>query len=241
MLAGELCAVPLQEVVGGAAYAGRGGEDVQATLAAVLLIVDGPADADEGEEDEGEDLEEVGGVGEQRVDGEAEVGAEEEDGDEGGEDLGGEEELATEPDEGLGCGVRAGVAGGGCGQGDDRHDDGGYQGSVERAAEVGEQGLAAAGEDEAGQRGDDGAGQEAREAEGGGAFEGSAAGVGAEPEGVAGEADVVVGNEGGGAAAAVGAVVEVPELGLPGAEPVRAVGGGDERGHQVQDSTVWFG
>ena len=68
VFAEELGAVPLQQIVGGAADAGGRGKQMQALLAALLLIGEGPAQAEQRVDDEEEDLQDVRGIGEERVD-----------------------------------------------------------------------------------------------------------------------------------------------------------------------------
>ena len=72
-----LGAVPLEQIARRAADASGRVKAAEAVLAALILIEEGPAQTEEREENEGEDLNDVGGEGRRGVEGTRDVGAEE--------------------------------------------------------------------------------------------------------------------------------------------------------------------
>ncbi len=75
LFAGQLGAVPLEEIVRGAAYTGGCSKRVEALLATLFLIAEGPAQAEEREDNEEEDLKYVPGVRQCRMEGLADIRA----------------------------------------------------------------------------------------------------------------------------------------------------------------------
>ncbi len=246
--AGELGAVPLEEVAGGAADAGGGGEGAETDFAAPFAVGDGPAEGDEGEEDEGEALEEVGGEGVRGGEGGGEVGAEKEGGEEQEEEFGGEEELTPEPEEGVAGGWLAKGTAASDGEGDEEDEGGGEGGAGEEIGKTCGDGARAAVQGEAHEGGEEAETEELCEAEGGGAAQDAVPAFAAKPEGVAEEAGGEVGGgpgisptSGGAERGPGGPVAFMPELGLPGAAPVGAIGGGNEAAGQAEEGAVDFG
>ena len=205
-------------------------------LAALVLVAEGPDEAGDGAEGEDEALKDVGGEGEAREERETKIDAEQEGEHEEQSDLSGEEELTAEPGESFAGGALVDVAAGGCGEGDG-HDDGRLD---EEASEVrcdeSAEWLPATGGD-ADERGDAAESSERCEAEERGAGVGAAPALGAEPESVAEEA----GGETGKIVDATAAVVHVPELGVPVAAPVVAVGNWDEARAEAEEKLVGCG
>jgi hypothetical protein len=68
MFAGQLGTVPLQQIVRGATYAGGGSKRVKTMLAALLLVKEGPAKADQREDDKEDDLKQLRGIRQRRMD-----------------------------------------------------------------------------------------------------------------------------------------------------------------------------
>lgn len=98
LLAAEFGAVPFKKIVRRTAHACRCGEGVQALLAALLLVAEGPAQTDQRNEDERENLEEVGGVRQRGVYRPTEVVAQQKRESEDFRDLHGKEELPLDPE-----------------------------------------------------------------------------------------------------------------------------------------------
>lgn len=243
--AAEFGAVPFEEVAGGAADACRSGERAEAVFAALLLVGKRPAEGEQGEKNEREDLEEVGRErvwgGDRLRDGGAEEKREQK---EEGE-LGGKEALAAEPegrDDGGGGFRRAAM---GDREGDKDDEYGGEGDAGEEAGEAKREGVQAGVEGDGEDGGEEAEGAEGAEAEQGGAAEELPGAMGAQPEGVS---DETGGEAGCGPRAAVagdvafaqGLVALVPEFGLPRAVPVGAVGGGhDAAGDAEQGAVGW--
>lgn len=177
--AGELGAVPLEEVAGWSADAGGGGERAEAVFAAGFLVCEGPAEGDEGEEDEREDLDEVCGEGVGRGERGGEVGAEEEGEEKEKVEFGGEEELAFEPDDDAGgCGL-VGVTAGSDGEGHKDDECGGEGDAWGEICEAEGEGVRAGVESEADASGEEAEAEEGGEAEDGCAAEDAVGGFGA--------------------------------------------------------------
>ena len=222
-----LGAVPFQEVVGGAADARGGLEREEAMLAAIFLVVEGPAEAGDGEDGGEEGLADVEREGELGVERLAEVDADEEGEQEHERGLQEEEDLAAQDGEGAVGVVDVAARGGGEG---DEDDQGGFeQETAPGRGELEGKLLVAAGEEKRDDGGEQAKRREGCDAESCGAFERALRRFGAQPEGVAGEAE---GEGCGGPGAGAPGVMEVPEFGVPGAEPVLAVG----RGHGELDA-----
>jgi len=254
LFAVELGAVPFEQIVGGTADAGGGVEQVQALLAALLLIAEDPAQADEREEYEGEELKDVGDVAGGDVDCRAGVYAEQkyEQAEEKCEQqdlrhFGGEEGLTPDPIESLGGGVAIDGQARGGSKGNEDYQRGSHQGAGDLAAQMRAKGVATIGEEQGDEDGEQAEAGERREAQAGAAAIGAAPEIGAEPEGVEGEADGEIGHDGermqaakvGGAGAA--AMVEMPELGLPGARPVFALLCGDKASDGTEKPAIEAG
>ncbi len=228
LFADQLGTVPLEEVVRRTTYARGCCKRVEALLAALLLIAEGPAQADKREEDEEKDLKQVCGERQGRVDGLADICAQQKCEKQNERCFFGEEELALDPAEfPAGRALLDMSARGGC-KGDEDYERRFEKGTFERIAEIEAERMPTAVQRERDQRGEEAETEKRGEAEDRGAGEGASPAIGAEPEGITGEADGEIGGDGQVLDATIAdatiaaAMVHVPELGLPGAGPLFA-------------------
>ena len=101
LLAVQLGAVPLKEIVRGPTYAHGGGERLYALFAALLLVAESPTQADKREDHEAENLKEVGGVWQGSVNGLADICAQQKCEKQNLRYLYGEEEMSLDPVESV--------------------------------------------------------------------------------------------------------------------------------------------
>ena len=98
MFAALLSAVPLQKIMRRPADAGGCGERAQTLLATLVLVADGPAQADESEENKGEELQQIGGERDSGVKRQAQVDAQQKGQQQNLQRLQAEEEISLDPE-----------------------------------------------------------------------------------------------------------------------------------------------